>query len=74
MIIAKPQNLYKLMAKKGFTGNRLAEKTGITQGYMSYIIRGRRAVLPPTAKKICDALQCDFDEIFEIREEKVWKS
>jgi transcriptional regulator with XRE-family HTH domain len=55
------------MIRKGFTGAGLAKAAGISQGYIVYILQGKRSILPPTAKKICDALGCEFDEIFEIK-------
>jgi DNA-binding Xre family transcriptional regulator len=33
---------------------------------VTYVLRGQRNILPTTAKKICDALECDFDEVFNI--------
>jgi len=67
MVQVKTKELSEYMIRAGFTGAGLARAAGITQGYMSQILNGRRPVLmPPTAKKICDALECDFDVLFEI--------
>ena len=55
------------MIRTGYTGAGLAKATGLTQGYMSFVLRGKRTVLPPTAKKICKALGCEFDDVFIIK-------
>ena len=64
MITAKKAELQSKMVRAGYTGKSLAKASGITQGYMSFIMRGKRQILPPTAKKICDALECEFDDVF----------
>ena len=69
MIHAKSEALQDRMIRSGLTGAGLARATGITQGYVCLIINGKRAILPPTAKKICDVLACGFDDIFTIRRE-----
>ena len=69
MIIIKSGELSERMARAGFTGAGLARATGISQGYVCQVLNGKRAVLPPTAKKICNTLGCEFDEIFEIKQE-----
>jgi len=66
LITAKKAELKTAMIKKGFTGAGLARTTGISQAYIVYILQGKRSILPPTAKKICDALGCDFDDIFMV--------
>lgn len=71
MITAKSTELRNDMIRKGFTGKGLAEKAGISQGYIVYILQGKRSVLPPTAKKICDALGCDFDDVFIVNQREV---
>ena len=69
MIIAKSKALSALMIRAGFTGAELARTAGITQGYANQIINGKRTTRPPTAKKICDALGCRFDDVFLIKGE-----
>ena len=56
------------MARGGYTGVALSRAAGITPSHISQLINGRRqTVLPTTAKRICDALGCNFDDVFEIR-------
>jgi len=69
MIIAKRSEITARMAKTGFTGVGLSKAAGISQGYVVQILSGKRNPLPPTAKKICAALQCEFDDIFTLKKE-----
>ena len=66
MITAKCDALQERMIKAGFTGAGLAKATGISQGYVSQMMNSKRSILPTTAKKIIEALRCDFDDIFII--------
>ena len=66
MITVKQAELRSSMIRKGFTGKGLAKAAGLTQGYMSFVLRGKRKILPPTAKRICDVLGCEFDDVFQI--------
>ena len=68
MITAKLPDLKNIMIRRGLTGAGLARISGISQAHVVYIIQGKRNILPPTAKKICDALNCAFDDVFEIQE------
>ena len=67
LIITKTYELKSRIIKAGFTGKSFAEKAGISQSYIVQILAGRKNVSPPTAKKICDALQCSFDDIFVLK-------
>ena len=66
MIITNTEKLKELMTRKGFTGAGFARATKISQCYIVQILQGKRTILAPIAKKICDTLECDFDEIFTI--------
>ena len=66
MILAKRDNLIRQMTLQGLTGAGLARKAKVSQGYIVQVINGKRTILAPTAKKICDTLQCQFDDIFVI--------
>ena len=68
MICTKGKALSEQMIRAGLTGAGLARTTGITQGYICQIVNGKRSPMPPTAKRICDALGCEFDDVFEITE------
>ena len=66
MITVRGTELKECMIRNGFTGAGLARATGISKGYVCQMINGKRNILPPTAKKICDALGCSFDDVFTI--------
>jgi len=68
MIIAKTNTIKTRLMKAGYTGAELSRKIKVTQPYICLVLNGKATVLAPTAKKICDALGCKFDEIFEIKE------
>ena len=67
MIVVKREEILEKMIRAGLTRVGLAKKSGITQGYISMIINGKRLILAPTAKKIVEALNCEFDDIFYIK-------
>ena len=65
-IFSRKEAITGLAIRRGFTGAGLARATGLTQGHVSQIMSGKRSILPPTAIKICSALDCQFDDIFVI--------
>jgi len=67
MIMIKKEEIIARMARAGFTGVGLAKSAGISQSYIVQILSGKRSMLPPTAKKICTTLQCNFDDIFILK-------
>ncbi len=67
MIEIKETELKKRMIKLGYTQSKLAKVAGISQSYIVMILSGKRSMLPPTAKKIYEALKCEFDDIFTIK-------
>ena len=66
LITTKKPEFRNAMIRKGYTGAGLATAAGLTQGYVSYVMRGKRSILPPTAKRICEVLECEFDDVFSI--------
>ena len=67
MIITDTNKLKEVMTRKGFTGAGFAKASGISQCYVVQILQGKRTILAPIAKKICDTLECDFDDVFSIK-------
>lgn len=67
LIIVKKDEIINKMARAGFTGAGLAKASGVSQSYIVQILSGNRNMLPPTAKKICTTLQCEFDDIFILK-------
>lgn len=67
MIIVKQEEIKIVMAKAGFTGTGLAEATQLSQSYITQLLNNKRNVSPPVAKRICQVLNCTFDDIFSIK-------
>ena len=64
-VLAK-DNLAEKRIREGLTGVDVAKKIGITKaGYYS-IERGDNGVNPTNAKKISEALDAEFDDLFKI--------
>lgn len=68
MINIKNKEFLETMAKQGLTQIELAKKAGLYQSYISMIINKKRSMRAPTAKKICEVLKCNFDDIFTFSE------
>ena len=49
--------------REGFTQKRLAELTGITQHHISEMENGKRSIGKERAKKLADALHCDYRQL-----------
>ncbi len=65
MIKVKPEFNY-IRIKSGYTMSGLAKAAGVSQQFISAIIKGRYRPSAVTAKKICDVLDVEFDQVFEI--------
>lgn len=59
----------ELLIRKGLTKRGLANIAEIGHATVIQICNGNRQPSPPVAKKIVDALEVDFDEIFLIAKE-----
>jgi transcriptional regulator with XRE-family HTH domain len=53
--------------KKGYTIRSFAEKVGMSPSHISLIVNGERNPSPAAAKKIFEALELTFDDIFFIK-------
>lgn len=49
--------------REGFTQKRLAELTGIPQHHISEMENGKRSIGKERAKKLADALHCDYRQL-----------
>ncbi|MFF2752767.1 helix-turn-helix transcriptional regulator [Psychrobacillus sp. NPDC058041] len=58
----------RIIAKDGFSKRAFARKCGLSESTIIQISNGRQSPRPDTAKKICDGLQLNFDDIFSIKE------
>jgi len=59
--------------REGLSKRGLAGKVNMSESTIVQIANGSRNPSPRTAKKICEALQVKFDEIFEIVVKEVRK-
>ena len=67
MIFAHGDELRSVRLRQGLTLRGLGELTGLTERTILRVEQGF-AVRPSTAQKLCGALSCDFNDLFEIRE------
>ena len=58
--------LEEKLIETGLSYRQLAKKIGISQTTISLLIKGERNPSPDSAKKICNALNCQFNDIFFI--------
>ncbi len=68
MVKAK-DNFKEVITRKGFSLRGLSIEAGLSPTTVQQAYK-RSIMYPSTAKKICDALECKFDELFEIVESK----
>ena len=61
-----PEKFIEQLIRKGFSRRSLAGVAKIGETTVSLIINGERNPGPSTARKICAALECSFDDIFVI--------
>ncbi len=54
------------IVENGYSYRQLAEKAGISQTTISLIVKGERNPSPDSAAKLCQALNCQFEDIFFI--------
>lgn len=57
------------MLINGFSQRSLARAAELSDTTVNHVINGLRNPSPATAKKICDALDCGFDDIFFIEKD-----
>ncbi|AXF57409.1 helix-turn-helix transcriptional regulator [Salicibibacter kimchii] len=71
MITLKSQDKFnQKILKKGFSKRAFAKKCGVSESAFIQISNGKQSPRPETAKKICESLNHDFDDIFEIKEKE----
>lgn len=68
-IMPKVNEINELLIRKGLTKRALADVAQIGLATAMQICNGNRKPSPPIAKKITNALEVEFDEIFYIQRE-----
>lgn len=61
-----PDVFQELLLRKGFTQRGLGRAVKIAESYANQIATGERNPGPSVAKRICDVLDVEFDDIFFI--------
>lgn len=69
-IKAKTYNMKTTRIKSGMSIKALSKKSGLSTATICKVENGAIVPMPMTAKKICDALEADFDDLFEIVEKE----
>ncbi len=65
MIIQKDSNFINAKIKNGYSDRSLANEIGVSNSTISRIEKNK-PISPATAKKVCNALKVNFDDIFQI--------
>jgi DNA-binding XRE family transcriptional regulator len=60
------QKLNESIMKKGLTRRGFGKAIGLSHSTITQLLNGSRNPSPPTARKIVEFLESDFDEIFFI--------
>jgi transcriptional regulator with XRE-family HTH domain len=64
--LVDPHEFRKLMIRKGFSQKSLAKAATMSNPYLNQILKGEKHPGAVIAKKIVDALEVEFDDIFFI--------
>jgi transcriptional regulator with XRE-family HTH domain len=65
-IYAKADIFAKSRITKGYSQRELAKRAGLSHAYISLIESRQKNVGPAAAKRICDLLERDVEELFVI--------
>jgi DNA-binding XRE family transcriptional regulator len=60
------EELNEMLIKQGHSKRSFAKSINTGESTIIQIFNGDRSPSPRTAKRICEALECSFDDIFEI--------
>ena len=63
-IKAKREVFLKTRVSKGLSQRELADLAGLSHSYICLIERSNKSVSPSTAKRLCDVLEKELDELF----------
>ena len=65
-VVIKTREVYAQLERLNMSQNRLADLAGLTSGYISMLLTGKRSASPDTRRRIQQALGVDFNAIFEM--------
>ena len=63
-----PESFRKMLILKGHSLRSFAKHIGISSPYITQIAKGDRNPGPRIAKMIAEGLECEFDEIFFVKD------
>lgn len=64
LMVRDTSKTYSEMAMKGYSLKLLSEEIGVTNQYLSTVLRGKRNPSPGLAKKIARSLGLEINDIF----------
>lgn len=71
-IILKTDALQRLLISKGWNFTDLSKESSVAKATISRAINNNHSISNRTVHNLCTALNCEFEEIFELRKpEKV---
>lgn len=60
----KPRAVWERLNRLNMTQNELARLAGISSGYLSQLMTGKRHPGPETRRRLLEALAASFDDLF----------
>lgn len=61
----KVERVKEILLRRNITQNNLASRLGISSGYCSQLLSGRRCPSPSLRARLMHELKTDFDALFE---------
>ena len=72
MIKAKIENMRRARIEQGYNQSDVCEGVDLNIATYNQIENGKTSPRPKTAKRICDFLKRQFNELFEVVERRCW--
>ncbi|CAM3861819.1 helix-turn-helix domain-containing protein [Alkalicoccus chagannorensis] len=66
VVIKDPAFFEKLLVMNGYSKREFSRVSGISYFMVFQMTKGKRNPSPKTSKLICDILNVDFDELFQL--------
>lgn len=66
VLVKDIDKLIEMIVKSGFSYRQLAREAHCSQTQICLILKGERNPSPENAVNICNALKCQFDDVFFI--------
>ncbi|SEM80218.1 DNA-binding transcriptional regulator, XRE-family HTH domain [Terribacillus saccharophilus] len=66
IILKQKDDFQKELIKRGYSKRSFARSHGIAESTLIQISNGKQSPRPETAKRICEGLKVNFDDVFTI--------